>query len=159
MAKVRKYALCLIDLQDEFDDAFTPSLLENVEREVKSAIKLNRDILVVLYHGCGPLIRDIAYLLRGYPRKHTIWKRDDDGGSEITAALAMRPQHVRVCGVNTDACVGESVSSMSELFGDYNQLKRKRIQVVGDACWTCSGQKYHEEQLRDMRNWCNVEVV
>jgi nicotinamidase-related amidase len=159
MANVRKYALCLIDLQEEFLDSITENLLKNVEKEVKTAIRLNRDIIVVLYRDCGPLIREVANLLRTYPRQRTIWKRDDDGGYEVTAALAMMPQHVRVCGVNTDACVGETVESMSELFEENATLRRKRIQVVSKACWTDGGKSYHKDMLRTMRTWRQVEVV
>jgi nicotinamidase-related amidase len=159
MANVRKYALCLIDLQDEFSDSITSDLLNNIEKEVNTAIRLNRDILVVLYRGCGPLIKEVSRLIRAYPHKHTIWKREDDGGAEVTSALALNPQHVRVCGVNTDACVGDTVNTMSSRFGDYHHLRRKRIQVVRNACWTCSGQKGHNKELKNMRNWARVEVV
>ena len=159
MGHVKKYALCLIDLQDEFRDSITSGLIENVKKEVSKAVRMNRDIVVVLYRGCGPLIREVANLIRTYPHQHTVWKRDDNGGSEVTAVMAMRPQHIRVCGVNTDACVGDTVSSMSELFEDYPQLKRKRIQVVGGGCWTCSGKSRHEYELKNMRRWARVEVV
>lgn len=152
----KNYALCLIDLQKEFEESITDDLLTNVEREVRQAIKYNRDILIVLYHGYGPLIREVSLLLKDYPNKFTIWKFNDGGGSEVTAALSIRPQHIRVCGVNTDACVLDTVATMSDLFQQHNALKRKRIQVVGDACWSCYD---HIAGLEVMSRYPKVEIV
>jgi len=59
MGYVKKYALCLIDLQDEFRDSITSGLIKNVKKEVSKAVRMNRDIVVVLYRGCGSLIMNI----------------------------------------------------------------------------------------------------
>lgn len=164
MANVKNYALCLIDLQGNFRGSISAKCLRNVEREIELAKEAKRDILVVLFKECGSLIGEVARMLKGYEYQRTIYKKNCDGGFEvINELLDIKPQHVRVCGVQTDVCVRETVRSMAKLFRYTPKLRNKRIQVVGDACWVSYNNDQdgwaHSDALKELQDVPGVEVV
>lgn len=122
--------LVIIDMQDAFDAACDPDVIIGVTLEILRAKERRTGILIVEYADCGDTHHGFFDLLKGYPYRARCRKREDDGSIEVIRALRRREfnmSHLRVCGVNGDACVVETVSGLLD------RLPRTRIDVVKKA--------------------------
>lgn len=112
-----------IDLQPEFIAARNEYIKKIAQEEVKRAIRFNYGIVFLEYASSkyskfSPTWPEIKELAAGYKNQVTVLKKDDDGGSEVMdAAFAhkLKLNKVRVCGVNTDMCVHDTVRTLSTL--------------------------------------------
>lgn len=114
-----------IDLQPDFLASSKSSVIRAAQEEVKRAIRFKYGIVFLEYDlnygnyikssGTWDSIKDLA---KGYPNQTTVLKTDDDGGHEVLSAAEANKfnlNKVRVCGVNTDMCVHDTVSTLSTL--------------------------------------------
>ena len=160
--KLRKYVLCLIDLQTMFDAATDANLLKHIKREVTAAIRANHDIMLVRYSGCGSIVADVQQMLKGYSNVYQVYKKWDGGGKEVSKAIIKRygkGVHLRVGGVNTNACVQDTVIELADIFSTKKEFKRRKIQVVKKACWTDGGTTAHKRGIRNMDGLKRVTLV
>jgi hypothetical protein len=108
-----------------------------VKSEIKRAMKLNNHIIFVEYNQDydfnedaphSPTLDEIYSLANNYNNKGTVIKGQNDGSCEIQEYLEDKlPDVFRVCGVNTDACVMETVSGLVE-------ETESTVQVIRKAC-------------------------
>jgi len=130
--------LVVMDMQPGFtaaNDAITGWF---VKQEVARAREEGRPIIIVEFdpHEIGHTFESITELIEGYDRGVIITKCKDDGSTEILAACAKHgfsTLSFRMCGVNSDACLLESIQMMAE------KLPECRITVVQDACNCLTG--------------------
>ncbi len=109
-----------------------------VKQEVTRAREEGRPIIIVEFdaHEMGETYESIKSLAEGYDRAVTISKSSDDGSKEILKACEAKgfsTQTFRMCGVNSDACLLESIQGLVE------KLPECRITVVQDACNCLTG--------------------
>ena len=126
-AKCTKNILVVIDLQEDFSRS--AKVVEDFAcRQIQLAKKRGDRIFLVNYQGSGPTIQSVEKNLRGYPFLHFIYKRTDSGATSILKeikAKKLSPSKIRVCGVNYDACVYETVAGL------YYLLKKQEILIFG----------------------------
>lgn len=130
--------LVVIDMQPGFpasQDAVTQWF---VKQEIERAIKLNLPILLVDYdsHEMGEIYPEITNLVKGYRLCKPVSKHTTDGSKVVALACikhGFSTDKMRFCGVNSDACVLETVQGL------INKLPDCHITVVQDACNCLTG--------------------
>ncbi len=151
------YTLAIVDMQWYFGASHKASVIAACKREIRRAMKARAAILFIEYANCRSTISSLKKIVRDarYNRAATIIKNDDDGSPEVITAIEHHkfPRTLRVCGVNTDACVQATVEGLA------NDLRRAKIKIIADACNTESGMDGHEEALSSMVKFQNVKVV
>ena len=138
---VKEYTLVVVDMQPDFPASNNPATLRAVEREVRKAIKHRLPVVVLEIpyfspldeDGLKPTHRSIMRLLTGYDHYRVVQKRWSDGSSHVilTCEDSKYMKHrFRICGVNTDACVLETVLGLAK------RLPKCKIRVIKNACNT-----------------------
>jgi nicotinamidase-related amidase len=150
------YVLLIIDMQTKFDAAHSDYTQSYCVKEIKKAIKLNAVVIFVEYNNSGDTVKLLTDVVKKakYDKAFTIVKYDDDGSQVIDKFLKKKrfPRtHYRVCGVNTDACVIETVYGLSDMYS-----KKPLIEVVKKAC---NSQYCHQEGIDEMMDIKNVRIV
>ena len=134
--------LVIVDMQPVFTASTNPNTVIAVTHEIVTAIQKRHAIMIVEYASSGRTHSGFDLLLKGYPHKARISKWGDDGSREVVRALDRREfpkNNLRVCGVNADCCVFETV------IGLLSRLRNSKIEVVKKACnsadpnfnWNC----------------------
>jgi len=133
--------LVVVDMQGCFDAANNPNVVIGVTQEIMLAKQQNSPIVLLEYEGCGKSHEGFSNLLRNYPWKTRVKKTDDDGSAEVIKALRRRGfsnDKLRLCGVNTDACVYATAEGLLKKLSD-SQIEVVKnacgCQVVGDVDW------------------------
>jgi nicotinamidase-related amidase len=121
--------LIIIDMQYEFKRS-AEKVVEAVCEVAKEAIAAHETIVLVEYacdlvwHGhkeqeCECRTFDeIMAILNGYDKLVRVVKSTDGGGDEVIEAVESFPPVVDVCGVNTNACVRETVVRLATRVSD-----------------------------------------
>jgi nicotinamidase-related amidase len=123
--------LIVVDMQAFFDTACDPDVIIGVTEEILEARRQKRAVILLEYDGCGRSHEGFANLLKNYPRKARIRKKDDDGSLEVIRTLRRRAfpdTRLRICGVNADCCVCATV------WGLLCKLDHSQIEGVKKAC-------------------------
>ncbi len=148
------YTLVVIDMQPYFTAARGKRILANCQKEIQTARKLNNYILFVEYENCGRTDQRLIDLVNGYHKTLTVVKNDDDGSWELQKALRYLQQHkkpLKVCGVNTDMCVYDTV------YGLLKVMPWIKIKVVEDACDSYQDHMYGLTLLKKLNNVMKFE--
>ena len=148
MSKKNSYTLIIIDMQKYFETSQKKSVIKNCQKEIKKAMKLHNHIMFVEYDDCGKTDKRLTKLTKGYKNKSRVIKGCDNGSDEIYDKIEkwkLARKNLRVCGVNTDACVKRTVIGLCEY------LPMSNIVLVKNACNTC-GKVWHEEALNIMKD-------
>jgi nicotinamidase-related amidase len=143
--------LVVIDMQPSFCSARDPDVVASVAREIIEAKSNHGSIIFLEYNSCFPTLKGLLNLARGYKKKYRLTKDDDDGSLEIFNHVkrhgdSINIQEFRVCGVNTDYCVLETVSGM------LNKLPDSKIKLVKDACGTDGCEKFNWRKFIKHKN-------
>lgn len=130
--------LVVMDMQPGFPAAQDAITQWFVKQEITRAREEGRPILIVEYdpHEMGETFDSIKSMLEGYDRAAIISKAGDDGSIEILDKCAERGFSIasfRMCGVNSDACLLETIQALVETLPDC------RVTVVEDACNCLTG--------------------
>lgn len=148
--------LIILDMQNSFSAANDTSTISHVVDAVNLARTKSEGIILVEYLNQGPTLYPIYKALAKYSNKDIVKKRNDDGSREIVNSI-MRNffdyQQLKVCGVNSDACVNKTVTGLSQ------QLRNSKIKVLKKACNTVTpkwNEAAHFEWALDLEN---VELV
>jgi nicotinamidase-related amidase len=135
------YTLVVVDMQPDFPAATDVRTIAAVARQVKLA-RENHCAVVFLevsylsrfdMEEFKPTHRELINLVRGYDRYSIAEKLYSDGSWAVQDSCKRRDfavHHLRVCGVNTDVCVQQTVSGLAK------SLPNSQIDVVQDACNT-----------------------
>lgn len=145
--------LIIIDMQpSHFSAAKHTSTILNCQKEIKSAIQNNSYIFFIEYELCGPTDLSLTDLTYSYENKYFITKYHDDGAPEIKnkiIELRIKNPLLKLCGVNTDACVKMTAYGLIDLGYSVNLIKK--------ACHTDLWQ-YHLPSLEEMKN-NNISII
>ncbi len=148
--------LVVIDMQPGYPAALDAVTQWFVKQEVERHRAANLPILLVEFdaHEMGETFDSIKLLLKGYDRAQIISKSGNDGSAEILRAcrrFGYSPLSLRICGVNSDACVLETVQGLVE------KLPTCLITVPQDAC-NCLTGKDNDVWSEDFPSIPNVTV-
>jgi len=124
------YSLVIIDMQPVFKASQEPGLVQPITREIQLAKKKGYPIVVVEYETKGKGKNTLEYIAKKVREYGSfVIKNTDDGAWAIIPMLKARTRSkkVRVVGVNTAACVYQTVCSLAE--------EGYKVQVIADGCW------------------------
>ena len=108
--------LVIIDMQRHFRAARPLWLIRNIVVKVKKYIERNEPIIILEYEGDGPTVRQILKAVKMYKNCFITEKYGDDGGKELSEVIDKQDLNIsefEVCGVNLDACVVSTVTTMA----------------------------------------------
>lgn len=131
------YTLVVIDMQEIFKSATHINPLVGVTREVMIAKTKKYPILYVEFDEARTLSQ-LTNLVKKYSKYAKVMKRFCDGSSDIIRALRRKnfPNNkLRICGVNSDACVLDTVKGLLK------KLPDSKIEVVTNACASSKANK------------------
>lgn len=150
------YTLVIIDMQECFDVDTNSKLVDNVIREIDEAKRNKKSVILVKYAGCGPSLSKITKRLSKYNKLIKVTKRINDGSIEICKSIADKSKvckdYFKVCGVNTNACVLQTVTGLT------NKFPNATVEVIADACDDSNYKDAHIRGLRNMRKKRNVVI-
>ena len=148
---IHPYVLCIIDMQPI---GFSNSnlIIENVLHLVKEAIVNKAFIVIAQFKGCGETHINIINEIKKYPYKKYVWHNKHDKSKPIQEVLKpIFVRQIKVCGVNTEYCVKDTVHGLAKKF-------HIPIKVIEKAC--NGTDRIIEEALHKMRTFYkNVEVL
>jgi nicotinamidase-related amidase len=160
--------LVIIDCQAKYPAA--NQVVNAVANEVKRARKRNEWVMLVEYKGDGRTLTRITLHLRGYRKVVKVTKEHDDGSpvifdrifghrwsveNNLDVAHISNIRHLRVCGVNSSACVMKTVHGLRRFV---------KTTVLSKACangyarWGLTPEQMHEAAMERMSKWPNVYV-
>jgi hypothetical protein len=129
-------------------------ILENVLQLVRDAVLDKAFIVIAQFKGCGDTHINIINEIQTYPYKVYVWHNKNDKSKPIQQALNhlnIFTRQIKVCGVNTEYCVLETVHGLAKKF-------HIPIKVIEHAC--NGTDKIIEYALHKMRTFYrNVEVL
>ena len=148
---IHPYVLCIIDMQPV---GFGNSnlIIENVLDLVKEAVADKAFIVIAQFNGCGETHINIINEIQKYPYKEYVWHNKNDKSKPIQEVLKnVFVRQMKVCGVNTEYCVKDTVHGLAKKF-------HIPIKVIEKAC--NGTDRIIEEALHKMRTFYrNVEVL
>ena len=146
------YTLVVVDMQASFKATRKEYVRENCKREIIRAMDYGAAIIFVEYVGSGPTIPSLVKLTDDYERTFVTRKNSNDGSREVTNTIRNRKlasKRVKVCGVNTDYCVLETVSGLTR------KLRDASLEVIADAC---NSSFNHLAGLHNISKMSNVSI-
>ena len=136
--------LTIIDMQARFPSSQNNATIAGVLRLIAYAIARNWPVIVIEFYAHGPTDERIMEMLRNYERCVIVFKFAEDGSEELWEACVeheLPGNRFVVCGVNTHACVKETVHGMARLMPD------SAIEVVKNACNCQTNHGWNDFQL------------
>ena len=123
--------LTIIDMQSRFPSSQNNDTIAGVLRLIAKAIERNWPVILVEFYAHGPTDERITDALNGYAGLVCEVKRNEDGSEEIWESCVeheLPGSRFVICGVNTHACVKDTVFGMARLMPD------SVIEIIQDAC-------------------------
>ena len=148
---IHPYVLCIIDMQP-IGFSNSKLIIENVLDLVREAIINKAFIVIAQFKRCGETNIKIINELHCYPYKEYVWHNKNDKSKPIQEVLKnVFVRQMKVCGVNTEYCVKDTVHGLAKKF-------HIPIKVIEKAC--NGTDRIIEEALHKMRTFYrNVEVL
>lgn len=139
------YTLVIIDMQPDFWEEDS-ELTWNIVGQIKRARRDRAAVLTVTF-GAGKTFGPIVKALSGYKRKAQITKDQDDGSKEVTKVILRRrfPKSLLVCGVNTGACVQDTVNGLLKLASH-----KFDVAILESCCDDGNGLVHHKIGIASM---------
>jgi len=142
-----QYTLVVVDMQPDFLASL--ACKEQVKKEVRKAVRSNNPIIFLEYkddlgyYKYKPTYKDLVPV--GYDKVIKSKKTEDSGARNVVIHLNKKklPKKLKVCGVNTQYCVFETVSNLIR----FNKLD---VTVVAKAC-NCENKNSHERAITWMK--------
>jgi len=129
-------------------------IIENVLQLVREAIADKAFIVIAQYKGSGETHIKIINEIKYYPYKEYIWHNKNDKSKPIQEKLKnlnIFVRQLKICGVNTEYCIKDTVHGLTKKF-------HSPIKVIEKAC--NGTDRLIEEALHKMRTFYrNVEVL
>lgn len=152
-------SLVIVDVQKEFSAAkyVVPHVLKLIKE-----FKANKFPIIVLEYGSIVNGEEVCYYdtykiimghLIDYPLFKHKCKLSDSGAREVDQALKELNYHdkeIAICGVNTSACVYETVRGLT--------IAKYKINVIKKAC-NDNLPKYHKRQIEQWENSSKISVI
>ncbi len=150
---IHPYVLCIIDMQP-IGFGNSTLIIENVLELVREAVIDKAFIVIAQFKRCGETHINIINEIQKYPYKEYVCHNKNDKSKPIQEVLNRSNIYVRqikVCGVNTEYCVKDTVHGLTKKF-------HIPIKVIEKAC--NGTDRTIEEALHKMRTFYrNVEVL
>jgi nicotinamidase-related amidase len=148
---IHPYVLCIIDMQP-IGFGNSNLIIENVLDLVREAVADKAFIVIAQFKGCGETHINIINEIQKYPYKEYVWHNKNDKSKPIQEVLKkVFVRQMKVCGVNTEYCVKDTVHGLAKKF-------HIPIKVIEKAC--NGTDRIIEEALHKMRTFYrNVEVL
>jgi len=149
VSRIPSYTFIVIDMQDYFSTSFNSKNIEACKQELRDAVICAAPIVLVEFIGCGRTASSIYDVVDSYRKLHIVRKNTNSGGDKISKYLInnnLPTNQIRLCGVNTDYCVLESVSKLTKL------LEKPKIDIVAAACNSSYNHAYGMDRLQKMRH-------
>lgn len=147
------YTLVVIDMQDYFTGSKTAKVRKGCARAIRQAMNDKAAILYVEYQGYGSTISMLTNLSKNYKRVSTV-KKASNGGEQEVRRLLLRKKfpktHLKICGVNTDYCVLETVQGITGV------LPKTKLHVIESAC---NSNGNHKDGIRRLKAIEQVRVT
>jgi nicotinamidase-related amidase len=138
-------ALLIIDMQRCYEAARDEETQKNIEEQIKKFKKEELPIIFVEYthyregYGTCRTLPCLTSLVKNYGKAFVVTKYDDDGATELYTFFTQinldycggweaRIKEIVVCGVNLNACVKETIDSLSEL------MPKTKMTVMKECC-------------------------
>jgi len=150
------YTLIVVDMQPKFKAANGERVRKGCMREIMKAITSKAPIIFLEYDsdyipgGYGPTLKELTKpVVDNY---YIEYKTRDDGSYNVQKLVKKHklPETFRVCGINTDCCVYETVRGLSLIFDNPN------IDVVEDACASDWNHMLGIDSIKQISNKINV---
>ncbi len=148
---MEKFVLVIIDMQPLFESALNLDTIKACRREICIAIKNQCPIIFVECSNSvyGKTIYPLKNLVEDYNQAYFVDKWQNDGSHEIAElirSIRKNSLKLRVCGVNVDVCLFDTVIGLREDFG-------KEIEIVADATNASSGKNEVMKTCRTLRQY------
>jgi nicotinamidase-related amidase len=148
------YVLCIIDIQPRgFGNA--NFIVGEILKVIQEAIQDKAFIIIAQFYRCGETHEEIRSLLADYAYKEYFWHKKNDKSKPFQEIINKRGifiREIKVCGINTEYCVKDTVHGLSRKFHS------KSIKVIEKACHGTD--RTVETALHKMRTFYrNVNVV
>lgn len=152
-------SLVIVDVQKEFSAA--KYVLPQVLKLIKE-FKEKKLPIIVLEYGNYAREEEVLYYdtykaimanLTGYPFFKYKFKWIDCGSAEVIQSLRelnYNSKKITICGVNTSACVAETVEGLIQA--------KYKINVIKKACHDKESH-YHNRQMKRWKNYPEVSVI
>jgi len=138
-------------MQPHFNSAKGKCVIANCLVEIQKAVKNKAHIIFLEYSGYGATSSKLTKGLRN----HAIFveKDNDDGSNQIQKEVLRHklPKYFKVCGINTDCCVAQTVKGLTARF------PKSKIEVLADACASDWNHLGGLEEMKRLKG--NVKVV
>jgi len=121
----------VVDMQPSFTASAKPEVLVGVTEELVRAKEEQAPVIFLEYKDFEQTYSALTDIFLKYPWAYTATKAINDGSEEAIKLIKkkkLNPFYLRVCGVNTDACVHATV------VGLLDHYKRSKIEVVKKGC-------------------------
>lgn len=135
----RKTPLIVIDMQEDYYSAARrKGVLKAVKREIKDAKERNALIIFVefpQYEDSARTYKSLTNITKNYYKCMFVFKDGPDGSNDIVEFCLendidlSRFKHIRVCGVEANCCVEETVRGLMEYYQNDNVI----FHVIEDA--------------------------
>jgi hypothetical protein len=138
--------LVVVDMQITF--RASEEVMQGVIREIRKSRTKKEWIVILEYDQCGRTATRILKELWHYSRVIRMVKYIDDGSIAVFHAMRrknIRPKHIKVCGVNTSACISKTVEGLN--------LLSIPITVLSNACAN-KDMGNTSNQIKRVSNWC-----
>ncbi len=148
------YVLTVIDMQPTFSASNDDETLENVKDLIVGAKNDKAYIVLAHYMKFGKTHDKLLTLVEKYKHKSLVYaNKNDKSGAIMTKIIKkrIRAPYMKVCGVNTDACVQASVKGLSRKLPEWN------IKVIKDSC-NSSWSYGNKEGIEYMSKLSNVTI-
>lgn len=129
---VPQEVLVIVDMQPRFETSLKKETQREVINQIKEAKKNNIPVVLLEYAYEGDTHYNIRRTLKDYPH-YTLQKNRDSGASVLIPLLENLRKRgkkflLKVCGVNTAACVYATVRDLTE----FSLIKE--IQIIWKGC-------------------------
>jgi nicotinamidase-related amidase len=116
--------LVVIDMQEFFEAANDQPTIQAINKEIRKSKENNGAIVLVHYEGNGDFRQEILDEIGTYKKVSQITKRDDGGHNEVNFVVQINNYNpkLRLCGVNTSACVLRTAEGLIKLNYDFTIL-------------------------------------
>jgi hypothetical protein len=128
-------ALIIIDMQPEFEASRGKAILDEHVKQIRNAIKNKHHIVIIEFKDSGNTHKRIRQAVRSYDSVGYITKNTCSGSLHLIkyfTKLGLWPKEISFMGVNTGACVGDTVTNFHRHVK--KNKKNTKIKIIREGC-------------------------
>lgn len=152
------YTLVVVDMQPAFRSSQNQATIDRCNELIQQAIKDEAPIVFLEFEGYEQTDSRLLAAVEGYNHAHFKSKYENDGSFQVKETIELHQyphETIRVCGVNTNYCVRETVLGLVEMKEDKRiNFKKIEVSMSGTNC-----NFYHLQGLDAMKGYGGVELI